>query len=608
MNENQLIVRDWQDSIASSQAAPRSSSILRDGESLWWSGGGITGVYGITPSTGIAFSEGRAMTSATAYACTRARAETLASLPAIVYSQVSKVIRERAHGTDAWYLLHDEPNPNMSAMTFYELMNMRQVNRGNGFAEIERDRSDRPIALWPIHPSRVSPRRDNGRIVWDVYTDVKDPINDGYKVHVVADRDMLNICGFGGNGILAPGVIDMGREEISIDIAAQQYGAKWFGSGARPSGVVEHPGYIDDLDQRTEFRADMNRLHSGMENWHQIGIMWNGAKWKELQANPEQAQFLQTREFSAKQICRLYNVPPPIVQIFEDYKINTVDGMIMQFVKTCVRADAVRLEQELRRKVLSVRDARGRLMNSFDDDLFVEFLLEGLLRGDPKKQADTLEVKRRNGIINANEWRAIDNENPLEGDQGDKYIVPGGFNTLEAIGKVAPAVTPANSAGGSDNASATDANLPEFSRQTLIGALERSLKPRRNHVRGYRTTTRRTKGASRTEITAMAIEVLTEAVDRLETVARNEVARLQAKNQPIPRSTWDKHCARLESGVRPACKVYSRHSKKIDVDVMVRKLAVSLTDRLMVNVHDGTSDRNLAGELKAAAQKSIKVQ
>ncbi|MGN6133363.1 MAG: phage portal protein [Aureliella sp.] len=602
-NNNQLIVNDWQDQLAQrrsedqSPAAASTVSAVRNGEQYWW-GGGITGVFGATPSTGIAFNESIGMTSATAYACTRARAETLASLPPIVYRQVSEVVRERAKGSDPWYLLYDEPNPEMDSMTFYEMMNMRQVNRGNGFAEIERDRSDRPIALWPIHPSRVSPRRDGGRVVWDVFTDVKDLTGNGYKFHTIPDRDMLNICGFGGNGLLAPGVIDMGREEIAIDIASQQYGARWFQSGARPAGVVEYPGYIDDEDQRVEFRADMNRLHSGIDNWNQVAIMWNGAKWKEMQANPQQAQFLETRGFSGRQICRMYNVPPAIVQIFDDYKFNTVDAMIMQFVMTCVRADAVRMERAFYRKVLSVRDARGRLMRAFDDEYFLEFLLEGLLRGDAKKQAETLEIKRRNGIVNANEWRAIDNQNPI-GPQGDKYVLPGGFGDLATLGAIAPS-KPAAGGGGSDNASADD-QTPHFTRQRVIEAVSRNLKPHRNQVRGHRPS--RANSRSRNRLNAdSAIIVLTEAVDRIEGVLANELSRLASKNQQPTPSLWEKHAARLKVAVLPACKVYARYRRDLDEQAIASELAVLLVVRRQKEAEDICP---LAECLKLAAKLSV---
>ncbi len=120
--------------------------------------------------------------------------------------------------------------------------------------------------------------------------------------------------------------------------------------------------------------------------------MWNAAKYKEIQVDPERAQFLETRNFSARQVCRAYNVVPAIVQIFDDYKVNTVDAMIMQFVMMCVRPDAIRMERAITRKVLSIRDERGRLRQAFEGEFFLEFLLEALLRGDAKKQAETYEI------------------------------------------------------------------------------------------------------------------------------------------------------------------------------------------------------------------------
>jgi HK97 family phage portal protein len=413
----------------------------------------------------------------------------------------------------------------------------------------------------------------NYRIYWDVFTDVKDPITNSFVAHKVPDRNMLNVCGFGGNGIIAPGVIDMGREEISIDLAAQRYGASWFKTGARPSFAVEHPSYIDDDDQRAEFRADMNRLHSGAENWHKAAILWNGAKLKEMQASPEQAQFLETREYSAERICQMYSTPPAIVQIFKEYKFNTVDAMIMQFVLTAVRPDAIRIERAISRKVLSYRNARGRLQSAFGGEYFLEFLLEGLLRGDAKKQADTLEVKRRNGIINSNEWRAVDNLNPI-GDQCDKYILPGGFGDLATLGQVAPS-KPANGNGGSDNASASGQPVPMFDRGQVINAVDRAIGPRRNIVRGASLATRKAspQAERRKLIKSMALNQLTEAVDRINAVLETERERLTAKGQQLGKVQWDRHQARLESALLPGCKSYAMQSQKIDASSMATKLA-----------------------------------
>lgn len=583
----QVIVHDWQDnflpdrtqSVGQDNRAPRSSDA--------GFGAGVNVMIGATPQTGLPYSESIAMTSATAYACSRARAEMLAGLPSIVYEQMNEFTRRRARQTAPWQLLYDDPNPFMDAMNFYELVNMRQVNRGNGFCEIERDNADNPIALWPIHPSRVYARveRDGTRwrLYWDVMTDVKDPTDQNYIYHRVEHRNMLNVCGFGGNGLIAPGVIDMGRESISLDLASQRYGSSYFRRGGRPMAVVEHPGYIDNDDQRREFRADMNQMHSGVERWHDVPVMWEGAKWKEIQANPEQAQFLETRGFSARELCRLWNVPPALVQIFDDYKFNTVDAMIMQFVMTCVRNDAIRVERAITSKVLHFRDARGRMKRAFDDkEFFLEFLLEGLLRGDAYKQSQTLEIKRRNGVINGNEWRAIDNLNPI-GPAGDKYVLPGGFGDLEAIG-AAPPSKPATSGGGSDNASASNDNLADVllgkARERLIGAVDRTIGARRNVARGAALPGAKRSVKSRGKlIRTMALNQLAEAMSRIDAVLENDRDRVVAKGQQYGTAHWNRHRHRLESALLPGCVSYAMCDDRIRPDVMAAELAKEISER-----------------------------
>ena len=129
----QLIVSDWTESLPGRDGSARDGGAapgaLTDQQRNAGFGDGINIAIGPLPQTGIQYSEQLALTSATAYACSRARAETLASLPSIVYQQVSEAIRQRARGTDAWRLLYDDPNPHMDSTCFYEVMNMRMVNR-----------------------------------------------------------------------------------------------------------------------------------------------------------------------------------------------------------------------------------------------------------------------------------------------------------------------------------------------------------------------------------------------------------------------------------------------------------------------------------------------
>jgi HK97 family phage portal protein len=573
-----------------------SSSILKSGQQYWW-GGSMTGVYGDTPAAGMGFNQESAMTLPTVYACTRARAETLASLPPMIFLEVANSLaRRRSSDNRLWELLHDSPNEDMDSMVFYELMQTRVVNRGNGFAEIERDRNDRPVALWPLHNSRVLPHRDNnGQLEWTVTTDIMDPRTELYKAFKVADRDMLNIVGFGSDGYLSTGVVPMAVEEISLNMAMTQYAGQWFAKGARPSAVVEYPTYIDDDDERAEMRRQVNALHSGREHWHEIPVLWEGAKWKEIQYSPEQSQLIESKKYGAKTLCSFYNVPPALVQIFDEYKFSTVDAMIQQFVMTCVRADAVRFERAIRRKVTHTRDSQGRLRAVFENPYVFEFVLEALLRGDAKKQAETLEIERRNGITSADEWRGLNNREPLPKKQGEVYLVPGGFENLATLGSTYPGGKAAaasgsdsrGKSGSKDDDSEDQENKAGFNKARLVQALESGIPQHHDRSRGGSVGDASTV---RDELDVVAVDVLAEAIERVEVVIGKELARIHNSSKGEERGVrhdeaWRKHAARLEAAILPACKIYCRYR-----DGDPEKLASCMAGQIC-------SDREVGGQV-----------
>lgn len=422
----------------SNLALPRQTLTSANAHQWWpYSGGQKT-------TSGVVMDESRSMQLATIFACSRAIAETLGSLPGIVYEEMTEAERGRARGTPQWELLHDSPNPHMDSMQFYELNTLRLVNRGNAFCEIERNFRDEPVALWPIHPSRVRPWKNNdGQLEYHVYVN-RTSIYPGERFDgknapymVIPERDMFNIVNFpSDDGVTCKGVLAYARETAGVGAATIQYAGSWFGNGARPSGVIEHPGWIPDPDRRITFREDLNRLHGGPENQNNLGILWEGAKWHAMQMGPDDAKFAETAGYTDKAFCRFYNVPPAVVQIFEDYKFATVDAMIRQFVLTCIRSYAVRWERAINSQILRTRDEAGRLRSVFQDGTFLfEFLLNALLRGDPKTQAEANAILRQWGVLNADEWRAQENLNPIAGGGGSKYVIAANYTTLDKVGQ-----------------------------------------------------------------------------------------------------------------------------------------------------------------------------
>jgi len=388
------------------------------------------GVGGSKSATGIRITEQVAETFAAVWAATRALSGTLASLPARLHANVNGV-RTLADDVRLSRLLTQQPNESMDAFTFYELMMKRLVNQGNAFAVIERDKRDRIVALMPVHNSRVRAYRPpsdrfghRGELEYQIFyddTDLTGPDPKGGHFDPIPARNMLNIVGpMSNDGILAPGVIGRATESIGMGIATERFGASFFGNDARPSGVLEHPADLDDA-ARANIRREWNNAHAGPNNWHNIAVLWEDMKYRQIGVAPEQAQFLGTRQFNIQVISQWYGVAPAVLQDYKDSKFQSVEAQIRHF-QFALREWAERIERAIKNQILDGTPYE------------LEFSMRSLLRGDPKAQAETNQIRLQNGALQLDEWRAEDGLNPMENtDHGSTHFMMGNLFTVDRV-------------------------------------------------------------------------------------------------------------------------------------------------------------------------------
>lgn len=542
------------------------SDIIQQGEGRWWNGS----FSGGSLYAGMDVSYDNLMTSATCFACTKALAETIAGLPDQVFQDFGDR-RELAEGVDPHYLLAVEPNPEMDSFTFWELAATRIVNRGNFFAEIQRNNRDEPIALWPIHNSRVEPMRDveDGSLYWRIHGDYtgapeyEDPTWRREYLTYLPARNMLNIVGFGShNGIISNGVLPA-AQEISTDMAMQKFGASFFGRGASLSGIVEHPGYIDNPTTRLAFRQDLNQIHAARDNPHGIGVLWQGATYKQISVSPEQAQFLESRRFTSHQICKFYGVPPGIVGDLSESKYATADAMIRSWVMTTLRNLVVRIERAIMNQVLSARGENGKLRRAFTKKYIYRMCLEGLLRGDPKTQAETNQILRQNGVIDADEWRSELGKNPLGGEHGKYVIVPGGYVRLDKID---------NQGSRQNNAQPEkqNASLPTFDRQRVAQLIQDSglASTQTTQVQGF---------DPKAKIFDAILSVAQDAVNRIHAITLQQLARWKEPTADQLEEFTGKQITRLEDALKPCDNL----CKSIEVGMISQAMSVQVITDVM---------------------------
>lgn len=547
-----------------------TADILSQGEQFWWRPANISFASETQTVAGEAVSSDSLMTSATCFACTKALAETIAGLPSSVYrSSVNR--KEDDPSSPAYELLVDQPNPEMDAFTFWEIAVTRLTNNGNFFAEIERDGRDRPVALWPVHPSRVKPMRDNtdGSLFWEISSDYtgspeySDPTWRAASLRMLGTHNMLNIVGFGSrNGIMSPGMLP-GTEEIAMDFAIRRYGGAFFKDGAVPLGVVEHPKFIDNPVKRKQFFSDINEVHSSKR--HQIGVLWEGAKYSQVGIAPEQAQFLETRKFTSEQLCKFYGVPPAIVGDYEHSKFATADSMIRAFVMITLRNLAVRIEKSINRQILNVRTPQGKLEKAFTKNLIYQIAIDGLLRGDPQTQAEAWRVYREMGIAKTNEIREDIGLNPVEGEEGEYLIVNGGVARLDKIDEQGSRPSNAERINQPKPPVKTDASLPTFDRNKLIESLD-SMVERPTAVAGF---------DPREAIISTMVKVAQSAVARIDKITDTQIQRWREQDPATVAAKmpdfFAKQEARLVEALEPvsdlAGEIGSHHGQNLPLTI-----------------------------------------
>lgn len=374
----------------------------------------ITGADVGTPSlSGVYVSEYNSMTVSGVYACVRVIAEDIASLPFSLYKRLPRG-KEKATDHPIYYLIHDSPNEDMTAFAFKECMMTNLLLWGNAYAQIIRDRNGRIINLYPLLSSRMCVLKDRNNERIYQYT------NDKCETYILRKDQVLHIGGIGYDGITGLSPIAVAREAIGLAKVTEIYGNKFFANGARPGGVLEHPGVIKDPEK---VRKSWESVYKGANNAHKIAVLEEGMKYHDIGIPQKDAQFLETRQFQLNEICRIFRVPPHLVGDLSRSTFSNIEHQSIDYVVHTLRPWLVRLEQAV----------NLCLLNEYErEEYFAKFNVDALLRGDFATRMQGYAVGRQNGWYSANDIRELEDMNPIPEDQGgDIYLVNGNMVTAK---------------------------------------------------------------------------------------------------------------------------------------------------------------------------------
>jgi HK97 family phage portal protein len=387
----------------------RSSSGIPDW--LAGAGGGVT-------RAGTTVNEDIALGLTPVWAAVNIISNTIGIFPLHIYRKRpddnSKEIATR-HGL--YYVVHNAPNQEITAFDWCKLMATSQLIYGAGISEIEFDGNGNPVALWPIPTNRVTPEKTaNGRLIYRV-TPESGQVKRLWPEQLLIFREWPKSDG----GWLSP--IAKHRETLGSALADKEFGARMFGQGVNPAGVVTglKKGAIEAASQARNNRFEAYR---GLGESHRLMLLEEGEKFERVSLPPEDAQYLETRKFDISEIARIFGVP---LFLMQDHEKSTSWGSGIAetkdaFVTFTMLSHCKRWEDEINKKLLD----GGK-------KYYCKFTIEGLLRGSLKDRMESYTKGAALGIYSIDEMREMEDMNPLENGLGMTRLVSTNTKLLEDV-------------------------------------------------------------------------------------------------------------------------------------------------------------------------------
>lgn len=359
----------------------------------------ILDFLGIKPNaSGVVVTEKTSLGMPAVWSAVNLIAGTCASLPLHAYRKGDESRRILVSGQSADLL--ENPHPDLVSYDFWEIVHAHRLLWGNAYILKLRNQLGVVVELWPIHPSRVKVGRetDTGQKVYAV-----DGGEDRGGLTYVGDRHILHLPAFGYDGITGLSPIRIAAQGIGLALAAEEYGAKLFGSGSLASGILQTEQRLKP-EQADRLHARWKQKAAGIVGAHDVIVLDSGTKFQQLTIPPEDAQFLESRNFQVREIARMFGVPPHMLMDVEGSTSwgTGIAEQTLGFVIFTLRRWLIRTEQSLTRMLRP-------------DTVYAKYSLEGLLRGAPRERAEFYTKMWNLGAFSTNEIRVFEDMAPVEG-------------------------------------------------------------------------------------------------------------------------------------------------------------------------------------------------
>ncbi len=361
---------------------------------------------------GVTVNERNALGFASVWACVLAISQDLAALPCQIYQNLPTGGKAQVSGHPASRVLNLQASPLQNAMPFRMVMHATVLLHGNAYALIKYGPKYTIKAVFYKHPTQTEVLISDGRLYYRFAGDSA----------IYQDYEVLHLRGLclDQNGIMGLSVLSLHRENIGTGLAAQRTSARFYDNGAKVSGTLETDNLLKP-ETIARLKEQFASQYGGADNAGKVITLEQGLKFKSIGLPPADAQFLDTRKFTAREVASMFRVPAHKMGDLERSTNNNIEQQGIDYVQNCLTPWAVSTEQEYQLKLLRTTEV---------DTHYFKHNFNGLLRGDAAARATYYGKMTDIGAYSINEVRALEDMNGI-GDPGNVRFVQVNRQTLE---------------------------------------------------------------------------------------------------------------------------------------------------------------------------------
>lgn len=386
----------------------------------------------------------RAISEATYFACMKVLSESIGKLPLKLLRYNDKNGVETARKHPLYYVLHDRPNPYMTATTFWSTVEYNRNHYGNAYVWIQGAGKD--MKLWILPSTQVTVYYDDAKILAD-QPDIYYVYSGGGRMYRFGSEEILHFKSSNTlDGILGISVQDQLKATIGGGVKSQKMLNKMYSSGFTAKAVLNYTGSLSDanvqeLVKMTEAYAKGELSNEGVENIIPIPL---GFSLNPLNVKLADNQFVEVRQYTALQIASAFGIKPYQIGDYTKSSYASAEAQQLSFLVDTLLYIIKQYEEEISYKLLT--------RSEVDSGYHFKFNVAVILRADLKTQIDSLSTAVNSFLYTPNEARALLDLEAKEG--GDRLLGNGASIPVELTGSQYTNSEPDN--GGAEDTEGVD--------------------------------------------------------------------------------------------------------------------------------------------------------